>query len=48
MSWRSAAYKLLKYSNDLNAINKGKIGKRIARRGLGYIFGNLIRKIVGI
>lgn len=39
-------YKLLKWSNDLNAIKKGKIGKRIGRRiggkmtgkGLGRLF----------
>lgn len=47
MSWRSKAYKFLKYSNDFNAINKGKVTKRLARRGLGFAFGNLIRKIVG-
>lgn len=47
MSWRSTAYKFLKYSNDLNAIKKGKVKKRIARRGMGYMFGNLIRRIVG-
>ena len=47
MSWRSKAYKFLKYSNDYNAIKKNKIGKRVARRGLGSIFGRLIGKWVG-
>lgn len=47
MSWRSKAYKFLKYSNDLNAVSKGKVGKRVARRGLGFVFGNMIKKMIG-
>lgn len=46
MMKKSTIYKLLKWSNDLNAIKKGKIGKRLGRRiggkmtgkGLGRLF----------
>ena len=38
-------YKLLKYSNDLNAIRRGKIGRRLARRVHGKSSGKLARKL---
>jgi len=38
-------YKLLRISNDINAIKKGKIGKRVGRRVSGKASGKLIRKL---
>lgn len=38
-------YKLLRISNDINAVKKGKIGKRIGRRASGKVSGKLIRKL---
>ncbi len=42
---KSTIYKLLKWSNDLNAISKGKIGKRVGRRVLGKMAGKGIGKL---
>lgn len=42
---KSTIYKLLKISNDINAIRKGSIGKRIGRRVSGQIAGKAIRRI---
>lgn len=38
-------YKGLRISNDINAIKKGKIGKRIGRRVVGKIAGRNIGKL---
>ena len=38
-------YKALKVSNDVNAISKGKVGKRIGRRVYGKATGKLARKL---
>ena len=43
---KSTIYKLLKWSNDLNAIKKGKVGKRVGRRVLGKATGKGIGKVV--
>ena len=40
---KSTIYKLLKVSNDINAIQKNKVGKRIKRRILGKLFSRLLR-----
>lgn len=45
MSLKSTIYKLLRLSNDLNAIKKGKVGRRIGRRVYGKATGRLARKI---
>ena len=37
MGIRSALYTLARFLGDENAVNKGKVGKRIARRGLSKI-----------
>lgn len=44
-STRDAAYKLMRLSNDVRAINKGRAGKRISRRILGRLAGKLIGRI---
>ncbi len=38
-------YKALKLSNDINAVSKGKDGKRIGRRAYGKATGKLARKL---
>lgn len=38
-------YKMLRISNDINAIRKGKIGKRIGRRIGGRITGKSLKKL---
>ena len=42
---KSTIYKLLKWSNDLNAIKKGEVGKRVGRRVLGKATGKGIGKL---
>ncbi len=41
MNLKSNFYKVLKYSNDINAIKKGKIVKRVARREAGSFIQKL-------
>ena len=38
-------YKALKITNDVNAVSKGKVGKRIGRRAYGKATGKLARKL---
>lgn len=38
--WKSLAYKFLRISNDINAVKRGKVGKRIGRRIAGKATGN--------
>lgn len=47
VTWKTAAYKALKYSNDLNAVRRGRVPRRIVRRGLGRSFGRAMRKMLG-
>ena len=42
---RKLLYSLLKYSNDVSAIKRGKVGKRIGRRATGKVAGKTIRRI---
>ncbi len=42
---RSFFYKTLKYLGDVNAVQKGTIGKRIMRRAAGKTTGKLMKKI---
>lgn len=37
-------YKFLKFSNDVNAVKKGKVGKRIGRRLGGKVSSNMMGK----
>jgi len=39
----SAIYKLLRVRNDLNAVAKNRVGKRVKRRLLGKLFGRFMR-----
>jgi hypothetical protein len=47
MSLKSMLYKILRISNDLNAIQRGPkaIGKRIGRKMVGRLAGKIIRRI---
>lgn len=45
MSFKSTIYKMLRISNDINAIKKGKVGRRIGRRIYGKATGRLARKL---
>lgn len=42
---KSLIYKALRISNDINAIKRGKIGQRIARRAYGKATGRIARKL---
>lgn len=47
MSFKTLIYQLLKLSNDLNAIVKGKVGRRIGRRIYGKATGRLAGRWFG-
>jgi len=38
-------YQLLKITNDINAIAKGRVGRRIGRRVAGKATGKAMRKL---
>jgi hypothetical protein len=40
-------YRALAISNDVNAIKRHRVGRRIGRRAYGKITGRLARKIFG-
>lgn len=42
---KNLIYQLLKISNDINAVKKGKVGKRIGRRVAGKATGRMMGKI---
>jgi len=44
-SFRSFLYQLAKILGDINAINKGTVGKRVARRTAGKATGRMLRKM---
>jgi len=46
MGLRSALYKAAKIMGDINAIQKGKVGKRATRRLAGKATGRTLRKIL--
>lgn len=45
MRVKSGIYRALKYSNDVNAVRRGKVGRRIARRIAGKATGRLFAKL---
>lgn len=45
MSFRSTLYMMAKLLGDINAVKKGKTGKRIKRRVAGRAAGKLLRKL---
>ena len=40
-------YRLLAFRNDVNAVRRGKVGRRIGRRIYGRLTGRLAAKIFG-
>lgn len=44
---KNLLYKLLRLSNDLNAVQKGKVGRRIGRRMWGKATGKAAGKLFG-
>jgi hypothetical protein len=45
MSLKSQIYRLLRISNDLNAVRRGTMGRRLARRAYGRSTGRLARRL---
>jgi hypothetical protein len=45
MSLKSSIYKILRIWNDVDAVRKGRVGKRIGRRIAGRAAGKGIRKL---
>ena len=45
MSFKSMIYTLLKVSNDINAVNKNKVGRRVGRRIAGKATGRAFGKL---
>lgn len=45
MNLKSWIYTLLAFSNDMNAIQKNKVGRRAARRAAGKSTGGIFRKV---
>ena len=45
MTLRTALYALLRWSNDLRAIRRGRIGPRIGRRVYGKLTGRLAGRL---
>lgn len=42
---KSLIYKLLRISNDINAVKKKQVGKRVKRRIAGKLFGKIMREL---
>lgn len=42
---KSLIYKALRISNDINAVQKGKVGRRIGRRLYGKGTGRIARRL---
>ena len=45
LTWRDVGYTTLKYSNDVRAIRRRRIPRRIGRRIFGKLTGRLARAI---
>lgn len=45
MGLRSAAYRTLRVANDVRAVRRGKVGKRVARRVYGRATGRLAQRL---
>ena len=46
MGLRSALYTIARLMGDVNAVKKGKVGKRVARRAAGKATGRTLRKVL--
>jgi hypothetical protein len=44
-SIRGLLYQIAKFLGDWNAVKKGKVGKRVARRAAGKMTGRGLRKL---
>ena len=47
MSTRGWLYTIAKLLGDANAVKKGKVGRRVARRATGKVTGRGMRKLFG-
>ena len=45
MGLRSSLYKIARVMGDANAVKKGKVGKRVARRAAGKATGHSLGKL---
>lgn len=45
MSFRGFLYWLARLLGDVNAVKRGRVGRRVARRATGRATGRLLRKI---
>ncbi len=45
MGFRSFLYWLARLLGDVNAVKKGRVGRRVARRATGRATGGLFRKL---
>jgi hypothetical protein len=45
VSAKSVIYALLRLSNDLNAIKRGKVGRRVGRRIVGKLTGRAMGRV---
>jgi hypothetical protein len=45
MSAKRRIYRWLKYSNDINAVRRGKVGRRVGRRVYGKATGKWARRL---
>ena len=43
---RGFLYWLARLLGDVNAVKKGKVGKRVARRAAGKVTGHTMRKVI--
>jgi len=46
MGLRNALYKVARIMGDVNAVKRGKVGKRVARRAAGKATGRTLRKLI--
>lgn len=47
MSLKSFLYRALNYSNDVNAVRRGRVRRRVARRIYGKVTGRLAHRWFG-
>jgi len=47
MAFRSLLYKLARLLGDVNAVKRGRVGRRVGRRAAGRGLGRLLRKLFG-
>jgi len=45
MGFKNLIYQLLKVSNDVNAVQKGKVARRIGRRVAGKATGKMLGRL---